>query len=159
MIEVAIAVAVIGAIGTAALLFTPHEPLSAKNLRPQLTSVCVSVTTWLIAGTISAHFEVAPQPWFPHEVFVWSSFIDPDASRTIRMSGGSFNEDFGKVAQPTWPATPPEPDVLPPKLPMPVTPALPGCCRWSRRCPTGVSRGRTHSQPQPGPHTTPLLAR
>src|SRR3954467_11184087 len=54
--------------------------------------------------------------------------MDPDASSTIRMSGGSFDEDFGKVAQPMlppWPVRPPWPDVVPPKLPMPVTPPAP----------------------------------
>ena len=53
VIAVAIAGPVIAATGTAALLFTPHEPLSAKNFKPQFTSLWVSLTTWLIAGSSS----------------------------------------------------------------------------------------------------------
>src|SRR6478752_4840130 len=99
----------------AVVALTPQVlPMSAKNLRPQFTSVWVSLTTWLIAGVITAHFDVVPQPAFPHDVFVASSFIDPEASRMIRMSGGSFDEDFGKVAHamlPPWPVKPPWPVV------------------------------------------------
>src|SRR6476469_1168307 len=126
VIAVPIAVALFVAMLTATVVaLTPQVlPMSAKNLSPQFTSVWVSLTTWLIAGVITAHFDVVPQPAFPHDVFVASSFIDPEASRMIRMSGGSFDEDFGKVAHamlPPWPVKPPWPVVKPPpKLPRPV---------------------------------------
>ena len=66
---------------------TPHVlSMSANNFRPQFTVASVWETTCVIAGIISAHFELAPQPPVQH-VFVESSFIEPDASCTSRMSG------------------------------------------------------------------------
>src|SRR5436190_15625799 len=90
MIAFAMAPALPAPIGTFTLLLTPHVLSSAKNLRPQFTVVSVIPTTMLIAGTICAHFEVAPQPLLPHDVSVMSLFIEPEASSMMRMSGGSL---------------------------------------------------------------------
>src|SRR5262245_48650004 len=109
MIAVAMGPALFRARLTAALLLTPHEPESAKNLSPQFTSVCVSLTTVLIAGVISAHFDIAPQHMLAQLAFIASWFIDPDASSTIRMSGGSFAEGWSIEAHTARPPPPPVP--------------------------------------------------
>ena len=67
MIAVWIAAPLPGPIGTWALLLTAHASMpalamfSGKNLSPQFTSVSVSATTCVIAGTTLAHFELGPQ--------------------------------------------------------------------------------------------------
>ena len=87
----AIAAALLAPIGTATLLgLTPQVlSVSANSLRPQFTSAWVSITTMLSAGVSSAHLEFAPQPPL-HDWLFASSFIEPDASNTMRMSGGSL---------------------------------------------------------------------
>ena len=60
---------------------------------PQFTFPSVSVMTWLRAGTISSHFELAPQlPLLPvppaHCLSLTSLVIDSDRSMTSMMSGG-----------------------------------------------------------------------
>src|SRR5204862_5417070 len=112
---------------TAALFVTPHPvPMSANILRPQFTVVSVWAVTWLIAAVISDHFEFIPHP--PVQVaFVESWFIEPDASCTIKMSGGSLADDFGIAAHcmpppvpgPPWAAPPPEPLVMMTTVPPP----------------------------------------
>ena len=92
-VAAAIAAALFAAMGTATMLGLTPQVLfvSANSLRPQFTSVSVCMTTWFSAGVSSAHFEFAPQP--PVQLaFIASSFMEPDASSTIRMSGGSLDE-------------------------------------------------------------------
>ena len=60
---------------------------------PQFTFPSVSVMTWLSGGTISPHFELAPQlPLLPvapvHVLSLTSLVIDSDRSMTSMMSGG-----------------------------------------------------------------------
>src|SRR4051812_26634908 len=99
MIAVPIAAAFWGATSTAAVSLTVHvlAALSGKNLRPHLTSVSVSLTTCMIAGATWAHFELAPHPVAapapPSGRHIWlltSSFIEPERSRRMRMSGATF---------------------------------------------------------------------
>src|SRR3954451_24257515 len=68
---------------------------------------------------MSAHFDIAPHPPL-HMAFVASWSIEPDASRTIRMSGGSFDEGLSKAPHstpPPDPVMPAEPLLVPPKPP------------------------------------------
>ena len=62
MIELATAVPFAGAIPTAGALEASHALLSEKNLIPQLTFICVAMTTFPTAFVASDHFEAAPQP-------------------------------------------------------------------------------------------------
>src|SRR5262245_12948811 len=87
-----------GPTGTAAFVLTLQAlVLSGKNLSPQFTFVSVWVTTSLIAGISSAHFDCAPHEAFgfmkppsEHVLLLMSSFIEPERSRRIKMSGGTF---------------------------------------------------------------------
>src|SRR3954469_9019551 len=94
----AIAPALPAPTGTAAVVLTLQElvVLSGKNLSPQFTSAFVSMTTCLTPGTINAPSEFAPQlgptpnPPSVQAPPLTSSFIEPDRSSRIRISGGIF---------------------------------------------------------------------
>ena len=87
----AIAPALLTATGTATVFGETPQVLSvsANILRPQFTSPCVCMTTSFNAGVSSAHLDMAPQVP-PQSPLFTSWFIEPDASSTMRMSGGSL---------------------------------------------------------------------
>ena len=60
--------------------------LSGKNLSPQFTSASVSFTTWVIAGIISAHFDIAPQ-------FAPGPPMPPSGHRHLVHRARSIEED------------------------------------------------------------------
>src|SRR6476661_7459672 len=131
-IALMIAVALPFLTATAGAPLAPQWPLSEKNLRPQLTVVSVMPTTWFSAAVTWLHFELAPQLLV--HVPSAESFIEPDLSWTIRMSGGKRVAPDMTAAQLASGLDMPEPPVPvppPPKPPRPVWPPLP----------SGVPRG------------------
>src|SRR5450432_1599304 len=89
-IEAAIAMALFGAMGIAAPALTP-QPLSfAKYFRPQRIVVSVCATTMLMAAVVSPHFVSQAAPMPGHFVPSGVSAIEPDLSRTMSRSGGTF---------------------------------------------------------------------
>src|SRR5215831_20783593 len=91
-IDLAMAVALLGAGGISAGPDTPQPSLLEKYLSPQLTEPCVFMTTVFSAMVIDAH--LLTQVPCPHCVSSnWFS-IDPDLSRMSSRSAGRFSVSY-----------------------------------------------------------------
>src|SRR5262245_58586553 len=113
--------------GTTGALLAPHAPLSEKNFSPQFTVVSVAPTTWFSAAVPCVHFDFEPQ--FLLQLASADSFIEPDLSWMIRMSGDSRTAPWFTAAQfasglDVPDASVPNPAPLPgPPGPVPVPPS------------------------------------
>src|SRR3954466_14394407 len=91
--NVVIAAALAARGGASAVADTVHASRllgDAKSLRPQFTAFSTVGRKLDIVVVATVHFEVRPHPGLRQDMPVRSSCMEPDRSKTIRMSGGTL---------------------------------------------------------------------